>query len=61
MRSDALDGYKPVNPHVFNVEPYGRLFRRYRWRCSCGAIEGGLITKTSAVFDGNTHVMGSNQ
>jgi hypothetical protein len=56
-----VSGNEPVNPHVFHVEPYGRLLRRYGWRCSCGASEGGFITKTSAVFYGDNHAMQSNQ
>ena len=56
-----MTGNEAVNPHVFQVEPYGRPFRRYRWRCSCGASEGGFITKTSAVFYGDTHAMQSNR
>lgn len=61
MRYDASEGNEPVNPHVFQVEPYGRLLRRYRWRCSCGASERGFITKTSAVFHGDNHAMQSKQ
>lgn len=54
-------GEEPVNAHIFHVEPYGRLLRRYRWRCSCGAGAGGFFMKTSAVFFGDTHAMQSNQ
>ncbi|MER6973560.1 hypothetical protein ABT304_21025 [Nocardioides sp. NPDC000445] len=56
-----MSGEESVNPHVFQVEPYGRLLRRYRWRCSCGATGSGFIMKTSAVFYGDTHALQSDQ
>lgn len=54
-----MTGEEAILGHVFKVEPYRRLLlRRYRWRCSCGASEGGFITQTSAVYAGDNHALG---
>lgn len=52
-----MSGEERVNPHVFIVTRTRRLWRRWRWSCSCGATEGGHITKTSAIFAGDNHAM----
>lgn len=52
-----MSGEERVNPHVFIVTSTRRLWRRWRWQCSCGATEGGYFMKASAVFHGDNHTM----
>lgn len=52
-----MSGEEPLNPHVFTVLSTRRLWRRWRWQCSCGASQGGYITKTSAIYHGDNHTM----
>lgn len=56
-RGGVMIGDEPISAHVFIVTPTRRLWRRWRWQCSCGATEGGYITKTSAIFAGDNHAM----
>ncbi|MDR7313445.1 hypothetical protein J2S40_004503 [Nocardioides luteus] len=54
-----MTGDEPIHGHVFKTEPYRRLLvRRWRWRCSCGATEGGHLTRTSATYAGDNHTLG---
>lgn len=52
-----MNGDEPISAHVFIVTSTRRLWRRWRWSCSCGATEGGYFMKASAVFHGDNHAM----
>lgn len=53
-----MSGEEPVNGHVFIVTSTRRLWRRWRWQCSCGASKRGFWTKTSAIYAGDNHALG---